>query len=137
MICVQNLRERFAHSIAARASSGIQAAGKGIPQLTPDGLTPGEHVTVAMMTCHPLQLTPTLFPPIAHAANDGFHSSQLYTKQRAHMLALLKPLADELEEDKHGAIAKCNPMVAKVLTQNGFVRHIPLQMGACFHFWRP
>ena len=56
--------KRSAHFIAARPSSGSQVSGKGIPQLIPDGLTPGGHVIVAMMTCHPLQLAPTFFPPL-------------------------------------------------------------------------
>ena len=50
------------------------------------------------------------------------------------MLALLLSLAKELDEEKHEAIAQCNPMVAKVLAQNGFVRHIPVQRELGFIF---
>ena len=59
--------KRSLHSIAARASSGVQAAGRGIPQLILDGLPAGEHVIVARMTCHPMQMVPTLFFLIAYA----------------------------------------------------------------------
>ena len=53
------------------------------------------------------------------------------------MLALLFPLPAELERGKLEAIAQCNPMVAKTLTQNGFVRHIPLQRELGFIFGVP
>ena len=56
--------------------------------------------------------------------------------QRVHMLDALLLLANERDKEKHEAIAKCNPMVAKILTQNGFVRHIPLQRELGFIFLR-
>ena len=118
--------KRSLHSIAARASSGIQAAGKGIPQLIPDGLTPGEHVVVAMMTCHPLQLAPTLFPPVAYATKYGGDTYECVT-QRHQMLCLVRQLRNELQSECATAIKMCNPIVAKILTQNGFTRNIPLQ----------
>ena len=63
--------KRSAHSIAARASTGVQTAKRAIPQLIPDGMTPAEHVHVAMMTCHPMQLQPTLSPPVDYATRYG------------------------------------------------------------------
>jgi hypothetical protein len=125
---------RSAHSIAARASSGIQAAGKALPQLIPDGLTPGEHVAVAMNTCHPLQLTPTLFPPVAYATNNGLYDNEECNAQRTHMLKLVTNMAHALDDEKQEAVAACNPIVAEVLTQNNFARHIPLQRGLAYVF---
>ena len=75
--------------------------------------------------------------PIAYAAKNGSQISKQRNKQRAQMSALLKPLANELGEEKHDAIAKCNPMVAKVLARNGFARHMPLQRELAFIFGVP
>ena len=108
--------------------------------MIPDGLTPGEHVVVAMMTCHPLQLMPTLFLPVAYATKYGKEAYECVT-QRHEMLCLLRNLRDELSSETENAIRMCNPIVAKVLIQNGFTRNIPLQRELGFIFnipdWAP
>ena len=43
-------------------------------------------------------------------------------------------MAGAFEEDAHEAIARCDFIVAKVLTQHDFVRHIRLQRGLIYIF---
>ena len=72
---------------------------------------PRGHVAVAMMTCHPLQLGPTLFPPIGYAAEHGAQGSKQCNKQRAQMFALLLSLANGLETVKAGGYSSMQPNV--------------------------
>ena len=86
-----------------------------------------------MMTCHPLQLMPTLFPPVAYAAKYGGDAYECVT-QRHQMLCFVRKLKDDLCLESGSAIRMCNPIVAKFLTQNGFTRNIPLQRELGFIF---
>ena len=74
------------HSIAARASTGVQAAGEALSLLILDVLKPAENVCVAMMTCHPLQFAPTLFSPVAYAAKQGIINDDHCSDQRGYGL---------------------------------------------------
>ena len=86
--------KRPAHPIPARASAGFQAAKKAIPQLILDGMARVEHVHVAMMTCHPMQLQPTLFPPVEYATRHGATDDNVCMRQRASMLVLIQNLSN-------------------------------------------
>ena len=120
--------KRSAQCIAAQASSSIQAAGRAIPQLVFDGLDPVEHVSVVgVMACHPMQLSPTLFPPVAYAVKYGITNNHVCIAQRERMMEATITLANAMEDERDYIISKCDPVVKSVLTQNNMVRHIPSQ----------
>ena len=102
--------KRSAHSIAARASTGVQTARRAIPQLIPDGMTPAEHVHVALNVCHPMQLQPTLFPPVGYATRYGSLCDEVCFKQRNKMLALVHELSKCLITARDTMLKQCNPV---------------------------
>ena len=113
--------------MAVRASTGQQAVGRVVPQLILDGLKPAEHVKVALTVCHPMQRKPTLFPPVRYAIDHGMRDDRRCIQQRERMTALVIELARCFEKERGFLISKCHPIVRCVLTQNGMVRHVPLQ----------
>ena len=125
-------RNRSRHSIAARASTGVQTIGEALPQLIPDVLTPGEHLQVALTLCRPMQLQTSLFPPLAYAIKHGITDNQTCCEQRVAMLRGIKELAATFEHGQHQIIERCHPCIQKVLTQNNLVRHVPLQRELAF-----
>ena len=129
---VEPSRKRSRHSIAARASTGVQTAGKALPQLIPDDLTPGEHLHVSLTLCHPMQLQTSLFPPVVYAIAHGITDDKACCEQRMMMLGEVQNLAKALDEEKHEIIKKCHPCIQTVLTQNNLVRHVPLQRELAF-----
>ena len=90
-------------------------------------MTPAEHVHVAMMTCHPMQLPPTLFPPAEYATRHGNTNEKVCVEQRNNMLVLIRDLAGKLKVERDMIIAQCNLVVKAILTQNDHIRHVPLQ----------
>ena len=102
-------RGRSVHSVAVRAATGQQAAGRALPQLILDGLRPVEHVQVAMMICHPVQRKPTLFPPVKYATEHGLQDDELCIQQREKMTALVMELAPALENQRDYLIRKMQP----------------------------
>ena len=102
--------KRSVHSIVARASSGIQAAGRAIPQLVPDGLEPAEHVSVAVVACHPMQLSPTLFPPVAYAVKYGITNNHECMAQRERVVEATITLANAMDDERVYIIFRCDPV---------------------------
>ena len=90
-------------------------------------MTPAEHVHVAMMTCHPMQLQPTLGPPVGYATRHGATDDEICMRQRNSMLVLIRKMAKTLMAERDLIIGQCNPAVKAILTQNAHIRHVPLQ----------
>ena len=121
--------ERSAHSFAAGASTGVRSARRAIPQLTFDAMTAAEHVHVAMNVCRPMQLQPTLSPPVGYGTRYGFINDNVCCKQHTSMLALIHRLADALHADRDTILQQCTTVVRAILMQDDHIRHVPLQRG--------
>ena len=90
-------------------------------------MTPAGHVHVAMMTCRPMQLQPTLSPPVDNATRHGATDDEVCMSQRESVLVLVRKLSDVLMNERDLIIGQCNSVVRAILAQNDYIRHVPQQ----------
>ena len=74
-----------------------------------------------------MQLPPTLFPQVWYATTYGNTDDTECLRQCEQVLVHIRNLAKLLSNECDLIISKCNPVVKAILSQNGNVRHVPLQ----------
>ena len=119
-------RGRHAATVLTRVSALAQPTGRSVPQLIPDGFTPGELLQIALRIKHPFTWPVVMPEYIIHAGQHQSSSPSQLSRQRLHVLSAVKTLAEVCEDEDKLLCSLSHPFLQPVVEKRhlAFLREL-------------